>query len=86
MQTIDAISVTDGTPDTFAPLFVIVLITAVKDLYEDIKRHRSDREENRKTTSTLDPATVKFEKKYWYELRVGNIIKVKDINPNYVVI
>ena len=76
MQTIQAISVTNGTPDTFAPLFVIVLITAIKDLYEDIKRHRSDREENRKTTATLDPGSLNFEKKYWYELRVGHIIKV----------
>lgn len=76
MQAIPAITVSDGTPDTFLPLFVIVLITAIKDLYEDIKRHRSDREENRKTCLTFDAATSKFAKKYWFELQVGNVIKV----------
>lgn len=76
MQAIPDISVSDGTPDIFVPLFVIVLITAIKDLYEDIKRHRSDREENLKTCMTFDAATGKFAKKYWYELRAGNLIKV----------
>ena len=76
MQSIKEISVSGGTPDIFAPLFVIVLITAIKDLYEDIKRHRSDREENNKICEVFNPATHVLEKKCWHEIRVGHIIKV----------
>lgn len=79
MQAIDEISVTDGTPDIFAPLFVIVVITAVKDLYEDIRRHRSDREENNKTCLCFDDQGQALSKKKWHELRVGNIIKVSNL-------
>ena len=43
---IEAITNTNGTPTIYLPLFVIVAISMVKDLFEDMKRHRSDREEN----------------------------------------
>lgn len=76
MQSITAISVTNGTPDIFVPLFVIIIISALKDLVEDIKRHKSDKEENSKKCIVLDPYTGKFQEKQWQKLRVGEIVKV----------
>lgn len=76
MQCIKSISVSGGTPDIFAPLAVIILITALKDLYEDIRRHKSDREENNKTCMTYNAETLVLERKQWHQLRVGHIIKV----------
>jgi len=76
LQCIKEISVSGGTPDIFAPLAVIILITALKDLYEDIRRHRSDREENNKTCMTYNAETLVLERKSWHQLRVGHIIKV----------
>ena len=76
MQCFKEISISGGTPDIFAPLAVIVFITAIKDLYEDIKRHRADREENNKVCEVFNPSTFVLEKKCWYELRVGHVIKV----------
>ena len=76
MQSITVISVSNGTPDIFVPLFVIVIISALKDLFEDIKRHRSDNEENSKPCNVLDLQTGQFVKKSWKQLRVGEIVKV----------
>lgn len=77
MQSIKAISVTDGTPDMFAPLFLIILISALKDLFEDIKRHRSDKEENSKICHVVDPQTGKLVKRQWRSLRVGEIVRIE---------
>lgn len=76
MQAIKEISVSNGNPDIFAPLFLIILISAFKDLFEDIKRHRSDREENSKPVQVLDPQTGKLVIRQWKSLRVGEIVKV----------
>lgn len=76
MQSIKTISVSNGKPDIFLPLFVIVIISAFKDLFEDIKRHRSDNEENAKKVKVLDPATGKLNVREWKSLRVGEIVKV----------
>ena len=74
MQTIPQISVSNGRPDTFLPLFVIVLVTMIKDLFEDIKRHKSDKEENSKKIQYFENCGITIKK--WEELRVGEIIKV----------
>lgn len=44
---IPAISISEGVPTIFMPLFVILLVTAAKDFYEDFKRRTSDNEENK---------------------------------------
>ena len=38
------------TPVIYLPLFLIVVITAIKDALEDLKRHKSDKEENNRKT------------------------------------
>lgn len=46
MQVIPQISNTDGIPTLMLPLGFVVLLSMVKDIYEDIKRHQSDNAEN----------------------------------------
>ena len=46
LQCIPNISVTQGSPTTLAPLAFVVIVSMVKDLFEDIKRKSSDKEEN----------------------------------------
>jgi len=77
MQAIKEISVTNGTPDIFVPLFLIILISALKDLFEDIKRHRSDKEENSKICHVVDMQTGQLVKRQWRSLRVGEIVKIE---------
>jgi phospholipid-transporting ATPase len=74
MQIIAEISISNGQPVIYGPLFIIVLITALKDLFEDLKRHRSDSEENNRRVGVFrDGLLVDSD---WKELRVGEIIKV----------
>jgi len=44
------------------PLGVVVLVSMIKDAFEDYQRHKSDGEENTKVTHVYDPAKNSFEK------------------------
>ncbi|KAD7478446.1 hypothetical protein R6Q59_007886 [Mikania micrantha] len=55
------------------PLSMVLLVTAVKDGYEDWRRHRSDRIENNRLASVLVNHT--FELKKWKDIQVGEIIR-----------
>ena len=76
LQMISEISASNGIPVIFAPLSFILFVTAIKDLYEDLKRHRSDNEENSRKTLVLKEHG--FTSTSWKNLRVGDIIKVQE--------
>ena len=42
MQTIEAISISEGVPTNLYPLIFVSTVTAVKDAFEDLKRRASD--------------------------------------------
>lgn len=46
LQLVTKISNSDGMPTIYLPLGFIVIVTAIKDFYEDYKRKISDNEEN----------------------------------------
>ncbi len=71
---IKEISTSSGQPVIYLPLMVILIITALKDLIEDLKRHKSDREENSKQCLLL--RNHGWERVDWSELRVGDVVKV----------
>ncbi|XP_020226663.1 phospholipid-transporting ATPase 1 isoform X2 [Cajanus cajan] len=52
---------------------------AVKDVYEDWRRHKSDRVENNRLASVL--VDGKFEEKKWRDVRVGEVIRIKANEP-----
>ncbi len=56
------------------PLSIIMTVSAIKALFEDFKRHKSDNEENNKSVQVLRDGN--FVKGTWSRLRVGDIIKV----------
>ena len=43
---IKAISNTNGRPVVWLPLFFIICVNVIKNLIEDLKRHKSDSNEN----------------------------------------
>ncbi|RWW81257.1 hypothetical protein BHE74_00010386 [Ensete ventricosum] len=66
-----------GRGASVLPLAFVLLVTAVKDAYEDWRRHRSDRAENGRAAAILDPAgSGQFRPRRWKDLRVGEVIKV----------
>lgn len=75
MQLIKEISTSSGVPVTWFPLLLIVIISALKDLFEDLKRHRSDKEENCRKTQVLKNGD--FVSCKWEDLTVGDIITLE---------
>ena len=59
--------------------FAFVLIfTMVKEAYEDIKRYKADKLINNKTTSIYDYDLNKFKEVKWKDVKIGNIIKIRN--------
>ncbi|KAL7397796.1 hypothetical protein ABVT39_028093 [Epinephelus coioides] len=60
-----------------APVVFILSVTAIKDLWEDYRRHRSDKEINHMDCLVYSRAERRYVEKYWKELRVGDFIKLR---------
>ena len=75
LQIIKEISTSGGVPVTLFPLTFIICISALKDIFEDFKRHRSDYEENNRKTKVLNNG--EFVDITWEFLKVGDVIKLK---------
>ncbi|GJN37967.1 hypothetical protein PR202_gb26971 [Eleusine coracana subsp. coracana] len=66
-----------GRGASVLPLAFVLFVTAVKDAYEDLRRHRSDRQENNRLASVLVPGTDgEFQPKKWRKIRVGDVVRV----------
>ncbi|ESR58925.1 phospholipid-transporting ATPase 1 [Citrus sinensis] len=64
-----------GRGVSILPLAFVLSVTAIKDAYEDYRRHRSDRIENNRLANVL--VNNQFQEKKWKDIRVGEIIKIK---------
>ena len=51
---IPTVSNTNGRPTVAVPLVIVVMASALKDLFEDWKRHEQDRDENQRKVLTAD--------------------------------
>ncbi|XP_020520769.1 phospholipid-transporting ATPase 1 isoform X2 [Amborella trichopoda] len=66
-----------GRGASLLPLAVVLLVTAIKDAYEDWRRHRSDRIENNRVVEVLAMEDLQFRLKKWKDIRVGEMVRVK---------
>jgi phospholipid-transporting ATPase len=64
---------------TIGPLFVVLMVSAVKEAIEDIKRHNSDKDLNRSKAQVLQGGS--FVEKKWYQVKVGDIVRVTSGQP-----
>lgn len=55
----------------------VLFFTMLKEAWEDIARHRSDREVNNKETLTYNFNSKRFENKKWEKLKAGEIVKIR---------
>ncbi|KAM6034857.1 phospholipid-transporting ATPase IC-like isoform 1-T6 [Theristicus caerulescens] len=60
---------------TLVPLLVVLGITAVKDLVDDIARHRMDNEVNNRKCEVIRDGRFKNTK--WKDIKVGDIIRLR---------
>lgn len=59
------------------PLSFVVLVSMIKDIFEDRQRHASDNLENNRSVLVGDILTGKFVAKLWKDVHVGMILKIK---------
>jgi len=57
LETIKPISDSGGTPVMLVPLSFVVLVSMIKDIFEDLKRHQSDNLENNRNALVGDAVT-----------------------------
>lgn len=83
LQMYKPISDSGGVPLVAPPLAIVVGISMIKDAFEDIKRHLSDRRENLKKVKVAINKEVNgiqktlFELIRWKQIQVGQIVKVE---------
>ncbi|GAA5877115.1 hypothetical protein JCM8547_008961 [Rhodosporidiobolus lusitaniae] len=62
---------------TILPLGIVLIVAALKEVKEDIKRHQSDSDLNARKCPVLDPATSTFVDKPWRSVRVGDLVRLE---------
>ncbi|XP_074058803.1 phospholipid-transporting ATPase IC isoform X2 [Macrotis lagotis] len=60
---------------TLVPLLLVLGITAIKDLVDDVARHRMDKEINNRTCEVIKDGRFKIVK--WKDVQVGDVIRLK---------
>jgi phospholipid-transporting ATPase len=74
MQMVPALSISDAVPTIYLPLSCIVVLSSLKDLYEDYKRKISDDEENNLRIHVVMDGV--FREMLWSDVRVGHVIRI----------
>ncbi|XP_040573208.1 probable phospholipid-transporting ATPase IM isoform X4 [Lepeophtheirus salmonis] len=65
------------TPVTTAvPLIGVLSLTAIKDAYDDIQRHQTDRQVNNRKSKVLRKGQLVTEK--WHRVEVGDVIRMEN--------
>ncbi|GAM21255.1 hypothetical protein SAMD00019534_044300 [Acytostelium subglobosum LB1] len=72
-----------GPISSVTPLLVVISVSCFKELAEDIKRHRQDREINNRSCLVYRPPAIEgtngtFETIAWKDIKVGDVINVKN--------
>ncbi|KAG8544494.1 hypothetical protein GDO81_022393 [Engystomops pustulosus] len=60
-----------------APVLFILAVTAIKDLWEDYRRYRSDKEINHMDCLVYCRIERKYVEKFWKEVQVGDFIQLR---------
>ncbi|XP_021314521.1 phospholipid-transporting ATPase 1 isoform X2 [Sorghum bicolor] len=63
-----------GRTASLFPLLFVLFVTAIKDGYEDWRRHRSDRNENNREALVLQHGD--FRSKKWKKICAGEVVKI----------
>ena len=66
---------------TLGPLLLVLTITAVKDGYDDYKRHVMDAKLNARKTMRLARGSGSWEAVAWCTIKVGDIVRVETDQP-----
>ena len=73
---IDEISISGGQAAMAPPLILVVLVSMIKDGYEDINRHIDDAKENNEKTRKFNRQTGEFDECRWKDVKVGDFVRI----------
>ena len=78
LQSINSISISNGQPLILFPLFLVVSINGMKNIFEDYQRKISDEEENNRDVQIFEKVEGKyqFQNRKWKDIREGDIVKI----------
>ncbi|GAA6033681.1 hypothetical protein JCM8097_004379 [Rhodosporidiobolus ruineniae] len=62
---------------TILPLGIVLIVAALKEIKEDIKRHQSDADLNSRRCPVLDPSTGQFVDRPWRSVKVGDLVRLE---------
>ncbi|XP_078587459.1 phospholipid-transporting ATPase VA-like [Branchiostoma floridae x Branchiostoma japonicum] len=65
-----------GAEIAMLPVIFVLLVTAIKDLYEDYRRYRMDKEVNNRICRVFSRADRQYKGCMWEEVRVGDVVHV----------
>ena len=71
-------SITKNVPTMALPLMFILGVAAIKEILEDMDKHKADNIQNGRVVDVLDPTTKTWESKKWSTLRCGQLVRVKN--------
>ncbi|OMJ67067.1 hypothetical protein SteCoe_35873 [Stentor coeruleus] len=74
LQSIPQISNSNGIPNILLPLSLVLTVSAIRDILEDKKRRKSDKEENSRIC--LKMTTTGWQKTLWQNIKVGDVVKI----------
>ena len=78
LECIPQVTMTNGVPTYAMPLMMVLGVTAIKDALEDYARHKADGEENNRITQTFKRDKDAFVDSKWTEVKVGDIVRLKN--------
>ena len=60
------------------PLTFVVVLSMIKDAYEDVMRHKEDKKENNEKTNKFDKNSGEFIECQWRDVQVGDFIRIQE--------
>lgn len=76
LQLLPDVTSSNGVPTMIVPLFFIIVVSGVRDLVEDLQRHRADAQQNRAAVHTLHAPRTRFSAVTCADVRVGELVHV----------
>ena len=70
------LNIINGVPTYIGPLSFVLMVTAIKDILEDIARASADKEENGRTTQVFNAQAKGFVETKWSDVRTGDIVRL----------
>lgn len=71
-------TITKGVPTMALPLVFILGVAAIKEILEDMDKHKADNIQNGREVDVLDVVTKKWVRTKWSTLRCGQLVKIKN--------